>query len=404
MPWAMTIMAALSMIAFAAIFYSFGVFFKPMANEFDFSRSAVSITVLIRAMTSAVLVLPAGALTDKYGPRWIVVPALLLYGTSFVLTGRIDSLWQLYLVQGLLMGIATAGPWMATITTVGKWHTKKAGLAMGITAVGAALGSVIFPSLSSLLIEAMGWRDAWAVLGIIVVSLGVPTALFLRNPGGRRKEPEVRSAQGGRTDLLSAWRLFLSYIRQPIFQSITIMFLLFYFSAALIQSHFVNYATDMRIAAVVAAAMASVMGLSSLAGRLTMGALSDIFGVRSSLAICFAVTIMGLALMAWGASMAMIWVAVALYGLGQGGEIPLVPAVVAEHYGKERLSTISGMVAVFTMASTAFGAYSGGAIFDWTGGYFWAFVIMIAMVATSLVMALRLGTASVTLRRQEQSS
>ena len=77
-PWAITIMAAICMIAFSAVFYSFGVFFKPMANEFGWSRSAVSITLLIRALTATAFVVPAGVLADRYGPRWFLAGSMLL--------------------------------------------------------------------------------------------------------------------------------------------------------------------------------------------------------------------------------------------------------------------------------------------------------------------------------------
>ncbi len=133
---------------------------------------------------------------------------------------------------------------------------------------------------------------------------------------------------------------------------------------------------------------------------LSWGGLSDRIGMRNSLVIVFVLTVIGLALLAWGGSTAVMWVAVAVFGLGMGGEMPLVPALVGERYGKERLSTMTGAIFVFALVGTAGGPYFGGAIFDWAGSYFWALAGSAAMVTGSLSITLRLGPAPQGLERQ----
>lgn len=393
LPWAITIMATVLMWVFTTNLYSFGVFFKPMAADMGWSRAVLSGAFSLRMIITAIVTVPMAMLCDRYGPRRVVVPSLIVLGSAVALMGMVNSIWQLYAVQGALIGIAMPGPYVILLTTVGKWHNKRSGLAMGITSGGAALGSIIFPLLSSYLVEAVGWRSGLIALGAIAVAVGLFPAAFLRSPAiGYEGAGGVRAdnASGGALDM---WRDLPRYMRQPLFLSISIMFFLFGITYNLFIAHFVNYATDVRVTSVVAAAMVSAMGLSSLAGRLASGLLSDNFGVRSSLVLCFGMVAVGIVLLLWNASVGMMWVGAALFGLGQGGELPLVPAVLRERYGKDRLTTMTGVVQTFVMAGGGLGPYFGGAMFDWTGTYSWALAVVSGMAAASLLLAWRLGPA-----------
>lgn len=394
LPWAITILGAVSLCALTSNLFSFGVFFKPIAADLGWSRSAISGALSFRMIVTALLMIPFTVLSDRYGPRLVVVPSVLVLGAAVALTGTVNSLWQLYVVQGVLIGLATGVPNVIVLTTVAKWHTRRSGLALGITSAGGGLGSIVFPLLSNRLIEIVGWRSGLFVLGAVIAIVGVSSSLLLRNPVSWLESGAERKTAGTKGTAFDVWKELPRYTRQPVFLSLAVMFLLFATTFGMLNNHFVNYATDVGVTAAVAAVMVSAMGLASLTGRLSSGLLSDRFGVRNSLVACFAVVVVGIALLTWNASIGIMWVAVAFLGLGQGGELPLVPAIVGERYGKERLTTVTGMVQTFVMVGSALGPYVGGAIFDWTGSYFWALLLLAGMAFTSLILAWRLGSAT----------
>jgi len=129
-PWIIVLIGVLLLMLVNVNSNTFGVFFKPIAGEFGWSRSAVSTALAIRSLLAAVFVVPMGYWSDRYGPRRVVLPCFLLLGVSMILIAKVSALWQLYLVQGLCVGVASSGPFVCVISTVAKWHVRRPGLAL----------------------------------------------------------------------------------------------------------------------------------------------------------------------------------------------------------------------------------------------------------------------------------
>jgi MFS family permease len=110
LPWVITAVAAILLLVYGANVQAFGVFFKPIAGEFGWSMTAISGALAVRMIVYCVLAGPVGFWADRYGPRKVLLPSFVIYGVSFLLIARVTALWQLYLTQGLLMGIASGRP------------------------------------------------------------------------------------------------------------------------------------------------------------------------------------------------------------------------------------------------------------------------------------------------------
>src|SRR4051812_23131344 len=170
-------------VSFASLLvYTFGIFLKPLAEEFGWSRAAVSAAFGIGAMTVAVCSPPLGYLLDRVSPRRILVPCMAVFGCAFaslaLLTPHIWHLYATFLIMGVV-GNGTAQ--MAYSRAVSSWFVKRRGMALAVVMSGGAIGAMLLPPIAQALIERAGWRAACVILGGTVLVIGLPAvAGFIR--------------------------------------------------------------------------------------------------------------------------------------------------------------------------------------------------------------------------------
>lgn len=390
-PWAMAILSGYLLTVSSANYSTFGVFFKPMIAELDWTRAELSGSLAVRSLVMAALAAPMGALSERYRPRWVVAGSIALVGVAYLLFARVTTLWQLYLVQGLLMGMAMAGPFVVLTSAVGKWHQARRGLALGIVSVGGGLSYVIFPALSGTLLQSMDWRAASSVIGLSILVAGVPASMAVRSPPLSQDE-QMHGRPAEQKGLFGAWGLLPQFLKNQAFLTMTMTFFLFAAATGMVTAHFVNYATDSGVPALTAAAMMSAWGFGSVAGRLGIGIVSDRTGVKAAVVLCLALLTGALVLMNWNVALWALWLSVVFFGFGVGGEWPLVPGLVGATFGTARMATITGLVLTTTFVGSALGPYLGGFVFDLTGSYFWALAFAAGFVFVALGLSLRLRT------------
>lgn len=390
-PWAMVFLGSWVLLMSTANTYSFGVFFKPIAAEFSWSREAISAAIALRALTAAAILAPLGFWVDLYGPRRVLLPSFILTGVGLILSAKITSLYQLYLVQGLLLGIAAPGVYIAVMSTISGLHDKKRGLALGIASAGNGLGSVLFPPLAAWIMQATDWHVTTAILGLLVITIAVPSCLLIKTT----KVAQVGQLNGrnNRGGPLDAWRALPDLLKNREFVALAAMFFFFYFACQLAVNHLVNFATDTGLDPLTAATMLSVMGFAGFAGRLVMGAVSDRIGTKADSLTCFSLVFA--ALLLWTLKVPWImWFAAVLFGVGFGGAAPLIPSIISEHFGMASLGTMIGAVFAVSNIGAAAGPYMGGLMFDLTNTYLWAFLLSAAFVAVAFAVAVRMPKAT----------
>jgi len=384
-PWLITALATILLAIGNVQTYTFGVFFKPVATQFNWSRSAVSVAFSLRMLVMVGMAVASGYLSERYGPRKVLLGCVAVLGASLLLTARITSLWQWYVIQGLFMGLITPLPFICLLSLVSKWHVLRRGLALGIAASGVALSSVVFPPLATHLIESLGWHNATIVLGLIVLAAGIPCALVMRTPSKERDSPNLPHVKQTTTLSMSQVpRILTSDWAVPI---LMVVFLLSFAPINMTTSHFVNYATDVGASAAVAASMLSVMGVAGVAGRLFIGAVSDRIGSRASLLLCLGPLAASMLLLTWNPPLSVIWVSVVLFGIGNGGPIPLIPVLAGGYSGAENMALMSGVLVASMNIGGAIGPWVGGFVFDISGSYVEAFAISGALSLLALLLA-----------------
>jgi len=194
-------------------FYSFGVFVKPMSMGLGWSRATTTGVVSVYMVLHGIFSIITGRLTDRYGPRLIVAISVLLVALGYALSFRINAPWQLYTYFGLLVGIGMGAAFVVPIATVTRWFTHNRGLAVGIVASGVGAGQVILPPFIRYMITEFGWRTSFAIVGLMVCVVGIPAALFLKDPlrnmvyppNGKAHEARIKS--GGMTRPQGDWSM-----------------------------------------------------------------------------------------------------------------------------------------------------------------------------------------------------
>jgi len=175
--WVMVAISVGILVVHALAFFCFGVFLKPITMEFGWDRGALSATYSVLVLVGGGAGILSGKLSDRYGPRPLVTIGGLLTGIALLLMSQINSLWQVYLIWGALMGIGFSFCSIPLMAIIPRWFSKKQGIAMGIATAGKGIGGIISPLLAQWLISAYSWRYAFTTLGFVALIIIIPIQL-----------------------------------------------------------------------------------------------------------------------------------------------------------------------------------------------------------------------------------
>ena len=194
--WIIVIGVALVLFGTAGSRFSFGVFMKPLVDEFDWSRGSLSGALAVAGLATGLLRPLAGWLADRFDARYVAGSGLLIGGIALLGLSRIDVLWQFYLLF-LMMGIGFTLASPATLTRlVSERFTKRRGLALSLAGSGSAIGETALVPLSAVALTISGWRSAYVVLGVVILLVVLPLSSFLLSTWlGRRTGGDVREAE-----------------------------------------------------------------------------------------------------------------------------------------------------------------------------------------------------------------
>jgi MFS family permease len=384
---------------------TFPVFFKPLIDEFGWSRTALSGTVSIGLLVGGLATPLWGSWTDRSGARVVVVTAALFAGLSLFFRGQIGTLLQLYWVAALGALFFGGIGLIPLSTAISQWFRSRRGLAMGLTVVGGGVGEFVGPPLANYLVELVGWRQAYSFLAAAFWLTLLPiAALILRRrpqdlgllPDGEMAPPvpgdEAAAGPGpaleeepeGASDADLTLR---QAVRTLPFWLIATAFFLPMMSGIGLFTHLVVIFTDMGTSARTASLALGLIGGLSIAGRFGFGFAADRFSVRKAYTGCYVIEALGVSILLttpWLGTDA-LFAYVVVYGLTVGGGLVLAPLIVAECFGLKAMGAIFGVLAVAAVVGGAIGPLLAGIIFDTLQTYYPAFVIFTACEATAAV-------------------
>lgn len=365
--------------ALAVIFgvaYSFAAFFESFAVEFNAPRAQVSLVFGLSGLLYFVLGAFGGMLADRFGPARVtsagmVCIALGLLGASFA-----GSMAQVTWAYGLGVGIGIALVYTPAIGSVPPWFVRRRGFASGIASAGIGAGTLVMPLVAAWAIQSLQWRGALRVIALGVLLAGLAATLRLR------RAPVARATGG----LPPAGMTLREAIRTPAFAWMYLCCVLAGPSQFIPFAHVSAAARDAGIAEAQAVGLVGLIGIGSLTGRFTIGALADRLGRARSLILLQ---------LALGASFVLWALADGRYpmlaafavgvGLSYGGIVALLPALMMDLFGARAVASIIGTLYTGAAFGNLAGPWIAGRVFDATGSYMPVIVMCLVLSAAATV-------------------
>jgi len=388
--WVTVIIATCLFAVQGIVVFTFGVFLIPLTTAFTWDRGVLSGAVSVAWLVSGLLAIISGRLSDRYGPRVLVTTSGLLVGAGFLLMSQINSLWQVYLARGFLMGVAGACVFIPIMSTIPRWFASKRGIAIGIVSAGFGLGGMFAPPLAQWLISGYGWRQAFLILGLIVLAINVPLAQFMKHSPQRMglkpygESGPIEDKQPSAMEGVS----FKQAIKTSRLWLFSVILAGFWFCMQVIIVHLAPYATDIGIPAAIAASMLAVIGGCSVIGRLFMGFISDRVSSRVALIACVTAATLALIWLTFAKEIWMFYIFAVVFGIAYGAIVPLEITLPVKLFGLRSLGAILGGIMFISTIGGALGAPVAGSIFDAKGSYDLALLTSVIVSALALILSL----------------
>ena len=317
---------------------------------------------------------------------------MILTGLGLAAASVARSLTEVYAAYGLGVGLGVGCAYVPAIGAVQRWFVRRRGFASGLAVSGIGVGTLVMPPLASFLIESLGWRGAYLVLGILAAVLGGGLAFLIENDPldhglGPDGDPPPSGAQPARPEGNSVREA----IRSTRFITLYTACLICSFGVFVPFVHLVPYARDHGVAPASAVLLLGVIGVGSTAGRFFLGGLADRMGRQLSLLLMF--TGMALALAVWVIA-TNIWSLAAfafVYGVFYGGWVAVLPAVVMDYFGGRNVSGIIGILYTSVAFGTLIGPSAAGFAFDLGHSYT---VPILASAGANIIAAIIVASTS----------
>lgn len=368
--------------------YTFSAFFEPLTREFGASRASVSLVFALAGFLYFALGVISGPLADRFGPRRMAMLGMILLGLGLILAGAAQSLTQVFLAYGLGVGFGVGCAYVPVVGVVQRWFERRRGMASGLAVSGIGAGTLVMPPLAVALIEWMGWRDAYIVIGTTAAIIGAALgAVMVGHPSERGLVPDGQTSSFAHVPAKTIG--IREAVRTRQFIGLYAGCLLCGLGVFIPFVHLVPDARDRGIDPTTAALLISFIGVGSTLGRFVLGSMADRVGRdRFLLSMYFGLAV---AMLLWATASGVVsLIAFALiFGALYGGWVAILPAAVMDRFGGANVSGIIGILYTSVALGTLAGPVAAGYLHDATGSYFQTIVVSAcANLAAAAVTAL----------------
>jgi len=375
---------------------TFSVFVEPLTREFGWSRTAVAGAASLGGVLAALLSPLIGPLFDRYGSRVALCLAVLGTGVAALLLSETQNLLVFYLLF-CVARLNWASPFeLGIYSALNNWFVARRPLANSIATVAQMVGLVAMPLIAQLAMREASWRAGWVAIGIAVLVIGlVPVwLLMVRRPedlgllpdnAGMRPSVDRGSAAAAPTEVTFSRR---QAVRTPAFWLLLSYTVLVYPVQAGVSLHQAANLTEHGVAPTLAASIVSLFSLMSGIASALIGLMPRSVPIRYPMALGGVFLTIGCSAMIGIASAGQGAIAAALFGLGIGSMLTLLPIAWADYFGRANYGAIRGLALSAQVIAQAAGPILSGALHDWTGNYTRSLECFAALSFLSILAAL----------------
>jgi len=365
--------------------FAIGLTLKPMAAEFDWSRSTLSLAVLVFLVVSSMCMYLSGRLADKFGLTYILASGLFISALGIGLISAVVAPWQAFVLYGFVFAF---GNGLTSITPVGvlisRWFSGRMGTANATAISGMGFGQLIMIALLAVVMVQSGWRPVYFWLGMANLALVPFVLVALRN---RISDDDNGS---GKPAPLTGMD-FAQARKTAYFRRLTIVYIICGFQDFFIATHMVAFAQDNGVGDLFAGNILAFMGLAGLIGVLIAGIWSDKANPLQPTLACFILRVAVFGLILIDQSTIAIVVFAMAYGITFWATAPLTVIFARDAFGLKHVGAVTGFVTMAHHMAGGLGAYAGGLLFDRSGDYMSAFILMLVLSVAGVVYSIRLS-------------
>ena len=358
----------LGCVAIGAMF-SLPVFLGAITRDTGWSVTGVSSAMTIGFLALALTSMAWGNLSDRFGPRFVVVTGSMILAISLALASQTTSLIAFQVIFGLFVGASIAAVFPPMMACVTGWFDTHRSLAVSLVSAGMGMAPMTMSPLAAWLVSIYDWRTSMLIIAAVAAAVMIPVSLLVRRPpaleGGG-----AAAAASGEDSAMSVGQALKS--PQFIILLLTNFFCCATHSGPII--HTVNYAVSCGIPLIAAVSIYSVEGFAGLGGRVAFGLLGDRFGAKQILVLALLAQALGALGYLAASDLGTFYAVAAVFGFIYAGTMPLYAAIARENFPLRMMGTVIGGTAMAGSLGMATGPLAGGLIYDTLASYTWLYL------------------------------
>ncbi|WP_100397883.1 L-lactate MFS transporter [Bacillus sp. FJAT-44742] len=384
--------------------YAWSVFTNPLAEEYGWSLSAISLTFSIAIAFLGLSAAFMGHFVEKYGPRASGLVSATFFGIGIVGSGfavTVESIWLLYLTYGVLGGIGLGVGYITPVSTLVKWFPDRRGLATGLAIMGFGFAAMIASPIMATLIDSVGVASTFYILGVSYFVIMLASALYLERPpkgymegvGNANKKASPDLAQLTANEAVKTRRFW--YLWVMLFINVTCGIAILAIASPMAQE-------IAGLSAAAAATMVGIMGFFNGAGRLGWASISDYLGRPNVYTAFFAIQIVTFLMLPSVTHALAFQLILFLIMTCYGGGFASIPAYIGDIFGTKQLGAIHGYILTAWACAGLVGPLLASYVREATESYAATLYIFGGMFILALIVSLAIRVDIKQLRQQNQ--
>jgi OFA family oxalate/formate antiporter-like MFS transporter len=384
--WVIAIAGVFLQIALGAV-YAWSVFRIPLAKQFGWSISEVTLTFTISIFVLGFAAFFGGLWLNRKGPRVVALTGGALYGLGVFLASFSHNLWWLYLSYGLIGGIGLGFGYIVPVAVLVKWFPDRRGLITGIAVGGFGAGALITAPLATRLIQAVGVLNTFAYLGIAFLIVTVVSGFFMQNPpegwkpDGWTPSATQTSQRAGHDftlgEALKTWQWWALWL---------LLFLNTCAGISIISQEAPIFEELTGVSAIVAGSMVGLASIGNAAGRVFWAWVSDSITRRATFFTMFLVQVVLFWFLPNVATASLMMIIAFVVLMCYGGGFGTMPAFAADYFGPKNVGPIYGLMLTAWGFASAFGPLLIACMREASGSYHGALHLIAGLMAASMLL------------------